>query len=506
MWSTGTRYQVAFPKTPMRLSLLLLPLLCQLCLCDDATQLCGSLEAQTSCGQCIKQHPECAWCRDPHSTEQKRCQVRSAFKTETCNPSYVYSPVTEIRIGPHNMPLGSPGSGKSIVQLEPQQNMPLGSPGSGKSIVQLEPQQVVLRMKPGDTLIVPYKYLHRKPPAGYDVKDFLVQTSEYKKLGINLQFLVDCNGKETETKQCSAIKEGQKINFKIKVTLMDCRDGADVAISVGVYGYTTVSALYITPLCGCECEKPSQQEKNSPLCHQHGNLICGQCVCESTRGGDRCECPLASYGVKNALELEDRCREKPGAPICSGKGLCRCGQCQCNLQTISGRFCQCDHLSCPTGADGRQCSGNGVCECGTCRCEEGWERDDCSCSTDKGTCMEGGTECSGNGHCECGKCVCDEGFNGATCGIADEVVTAAPTEPEEAIEEEPTETAEADLKEDEMAEADDKIDAGAADDTIPEATESDYSAPEPGTPEEAKSSAPAVLVSLVFVSIASMLI
>ncbi|VDM76397.1 unnamed protein product [Strongylus vulgaris] len=50
-------------------------------------------------------------------------------------------------------------------------------------------------------------------------------------------------------------------------------------------------------------------EKNSPLCHQHGNLICGQCVCEATRGGDRCECPLASYGVKNALELEDRCRE-----------------------------------------------------------------------------------------------------------------------------------------------------------------------------------------------------
>ncbi|KAK6058408.1 hypothetical protein COOONC_04026 [Cooperia oncophora] len=101
-------------------------------LCDDATKLCGSLEAQTSCGQCIKQHPDCAWCRDPvtlfygrpwmremsadhgatrstpcswyifqHSTEQNRCKVRSAFKTETCNPSYVYSPATEIRIGPH---------------------------------------------------------------------------------------------------------------------------------------------------------------------------------------------------------------------------------------------------------------------------------------------------------------------------------------------------------------------------------------------------------------------
>ncbi|PIO63687.1 EGF-like domain protein, partial [Teladorsagia circumcincta] len=355
-------------------------------LCDDATQLCGSLEAQTSCGQCIKQHPECAWCRDPHSTEQKRCQVRSAFKTETCNPTYVYSPVTEIRIGPHNMPLGSPGSGKSIVQLEPQ--------------------QVVLRMKPGDTLIVPYKYLHRKPPAGYDVKDFLVQTSEYKKLGINLQFFVDCNGYVFEVRVSSersrVESKGGTDTFRIRtrtvwlvhlnglqVTLMDCRDGADVAISVGVYGYTTVSALYITPLCG--------------------------------RRIHHCATNMAISSAVNvfAKRLE----------VVIGVN-------------ISGRFCQCDHLSCPTGADGRQCSGNGVCECGTCRCEEGWEREDCSCSTDKGTCMEGGTECSGNGHCECGKCVCDEGFNGATCGIADEVATAAPTEPEEAIEEEPTEPSE----------------------------------------------------------------
>ncbi|KAL6722625.1 hypothetical protein Aduo_017734 [Ancylostoma duodenale] len=385
----------------MRLLLLLLPVLYQLGVCQNLAALCGAPEAQTSCGQCIKQHPDCAWCRDPHTTHQNRCQLRSAFKAETCNPTYVYSPATEVRIGPHNLPLGSPGSGKSTVQIEPQ--------------------QVVLRMKPGDTLNVQYKYLHKKPAPGYDVKEFMVQTSEYKKLGLDMKFFVECNGREVEGKQCPGLKEGQRVNFKIKVTLLECRDGADVAISVGVYGYTSVSALYVTPLCGCECEKPTQQEKNSPLCHQHGNLICGQCVCESTRGGDRCECPLASYGVKNAMELEDRCREKPGAPVCSGRGMCRCGQCQCNAQTVTGRFCQCDHASCPTGADGRQCSGNGVCECGKCRCEDGWERDDCSCSTDKGTCMEGGAECSGNGHCECGKCVCDEGFNGAFCGAADEV-------------------------------------------------------------------------------------
>lgn len=381
--------------------------------------------------------------------------------------------------------------------------MPLGSPASGQAVIQIEPQQVVLRMKPGDTLTVPYKYLHRKPAPVYDVKDFLIQTSEYKKLGINLQFFVECNGKEIESSKCAGLKEGQKLNYKIKVTLMECRDGSDIAISVGVYGYTTVSALYITPLCGCECEKPSQQEKNSPLCHQHGNLICGQCVCEATRGGDRCECPLSSYGVKNALELEDRCREKPGAAICSGQGQCRCGQCQCSSQTVTGRFCQCDHSSCPVSSDGRQCSGNGVCECGTCRCEDGWEREDCSCSTDKGTCMEGGNECSGNGHCECGKCVCDEGYNGTFCGAADEVVTAAPTEEEEAAEQEATEASDMGEKADEMVEQDEKTDD--TEETDPtEAEPTDYS-PEPGTPEEATSSS-AILMSSFTAFITYMLI
>ncbi|KAE9414228.1 hypothetical protein Angca_007712, partial [Angiostrongylus cantonensis] len=428
-------------------------------LCDDSSALCESMEAQASCSQCIKQHPDCAWCRDPHTTEQKRCQIRSAFTPETCNPSYLYSPTTEIRIGPHNMPLGSPGSGKSIVQIEPQ--------------------QVVLRMKPGDSLSVPYKYLHRKPPPGYDVRDFMVQTSEYKKLGVNMEFFVECNGREMETKHCPGIEEGQKLNFKIKITLLECRDGADAAISVGVHGYTTVSALYITPLCGCECEKPSQQEKNSPLCHQHGNLICGQCVCEATRGGDKCECPLATYGVKNAVELEDRCRETPGASICSGQGMCRCGQCQCNLPTVSGRFCQCDNSSCPVGIDGKQCSGNGVCECRSCRCEEGWEYEDCSCTTSTDSCMEDGVECSGNGNCKCGKCVCDEGFNGAFCGSADETVTTSIPEEEETPEDGLSENNEAEEKIEDTADTDEKIEHDDTTAPAPETTENDDS-PEPG--------------------------
>ncbi|RCN25845.1 hypothetical protein ANCCAN_28440 [Ancylostoma caninum] len=124
----------------MRLLLLLLPVLYQLGASQNLAALCGAPEAQTSCGQCIKQHPDCAWCRDPHTTHQNRCQLRSAFKAETCNPTYVYSPATEVRIGPHNLPLGSPGSGKSTVQIEPQ--------------------QVVLRMKPGKLIGLPLNPLN----------------------------------------------------------------------------------------------------------------------------------------------------------------------------------------------------------------------------------------------------------------------------------------------------------------------------------------------------------
>lgn len=51
--------------------------------------------------------------------------------------------------------------------------------------------------------------------------------------------------------RCPGIQEGQKINFFVKVSLTECHD---VALSVSVYGYNTVSALFVTPLCSCECE------------------------------------------------------------------------------------------------------------------------------------------------------------------------------------------------------------------------------------------------------------
>uniref|UniRef100_A0A1I7XFD3 Secreted protein n=1 Tax=Heterorhabditis bacteriophora TaxID=37862 RepID=A0A1I7XFD3_HETBA len=37
-----------------------------------------------------------------HSTIQNRCQLKSQFSEDTCNPNYVYSPVTEMRTSLHN--------------------------------------------------------------------------------------------------------------------------------------------------------------------------------------------------------------------------------------------------------------------------------------------------------------------------------------------------------------------------------------------------------------------
>jgi hypothetical protein len=55
------------------------------------------------------------------------------------------------------------------------------------------------------------------------------------------------------------VKVGETVTFYAKVSLNECKAGGDIAVSVGVSGYNTVSALYITPLCGCECEKLQNQ-------------------------------------------------------------------------------------------------------------------------------------------------------------------------------------------------------------------------------------------------------
>ncbi|VDK73085.1 unnamed protein product, partial [Litomosoides sigmodontis] len=279
---------------------------------------------------------------------------------------------------------------KALSQIK--QTVPTISYSCRKSFELLSTE--LYRWEMGDILEVPFKYLHR--PQQSNQRDFVIQTSEFRSLGVGIDFSIHCAGKRIQGRQCPNVAIGEQIDFFAKVSLNECKSGGDIAISIGAYGYQTVSAMYITPSCGCECEKMQNQERKSPLCYGAGDLICGVCECHLGKGGSHCECDLKEHGVR-------------------------------------GEFCECENMSCPV-FQGRMCTGQGECRCGKCHCEEGYAGDDCSCALDTSPCREGGVGvafsgisvplfqkiCNGQGTCECGKCVCHEGFTGLTCGVVAE--------------------------------------------------------------------------------------
>ncbi|CAD5233484.1 unnamed protein product [Bursaphelenchus xylophilus] len=347
-----------------------------------------------SCTECIKAGSECAWCTDP-IYNGSRCNLRTQHSNH-CNLRNIYSPVTELRIPKqHNVPLGKKHQ-------------------DGHTITQLEPQQVQVKIKPGDFVEVPFKYEHRGRP-GLEVRDFQLMTSNIENTGVKVEFFIECNGERIQALRCPGITEGQHINFYVKVSLTDCKD---VALSVSVYGYNTVSALFVTPLCSCECESFRFHDRRSAHCRGFGDLICGVCQCGAGRGGRACECDLNQHGVATAADLENKCRAEPGKAVCSAAGTCECGRCKCNNPATQGQFCECDSSACPVGSNGQLCSGQGDCLCGKCQCLAGFQGPDCSCKEDPEPCTENGVVCSGNGVCECGRCACSAGYTGSNCAIS----------------------------------------------------------------------------------------
>ncbi|GMT32289.1 hypothetical protein PFISCL1PPCAC_23586 [Pristionchus fissidentatus] len=358
----------------------------------------------TSCGQCIQKGPSCAWCMDPASPLSSRCQKKTNLEASgKCMKENIYQPVT-----------GSES---------PPTSFRIGDKGHHNTTVMMEPQIVTMKVKMGEPMKAQFKYKHVRPAADPSAINVQLQHSELPS-DFQVKFFIMCKGKRMETKRCDDVPDGELMDIEVEVTLKDCAKVTGTqTFSLGVIGYRGVAGIYINPLCGCECEIVRFHEKASHFCSGTGNLICGQCQCDKEKGGNKCECPLAQYGVKNYKELEDKCREKPGSPICGGNGKCNCGKCQCDSIQVSGDFCSCDNTSCPVGGpDARQCSGRGMCKCGKCECEEGFERDDCSCETSKDKCIENGKECGGNGHCECGKCVCNNGWTGAFCAATEKGV------------------------------------------------------------------------------------
>ena len=228
--------------------------------------------------------------------------------------------------------------------------------------------------------------------------------------------------------RCAKVATDELVVYEASVTLDECKATGDTIISVGVNGHRDVVAVYITPLCSCDCEQLSQQQTQSAKCHAHGTLTCGACVCDHGFEGATCGC---SHGESN--EVDDSCRLTADADVCSGRGACNCGVCKCTDALVNGKYCECDQTTCTPADGGHTCNGHGSCECGVCRCDRDWNGTHCDCSRQTVMCQsrdvsrlrcstecEQGQLCSNNGHCRCNKCECDAGHTGVHCEVEDE--------------------------------------------------------------------------------------
>ncbi|KAL1236374.1 putative integrin beta-like protein [Trichinella pseudospiralis] len=357
-------------------------------------QLCKTTSAQISCGQCIKQHPDCAWCADPNYDSVSRCEQYESL-IQKCHREYIEHPTNQIDF-PQNAEIGSTRR----------------DPHSGANVrTQLQPQQVSLAIKPGETVSFSLRYWHQDR----DTRDIYVLNSETDSLGVSIEYEAECRGIVQPGNHCSSVSQSDTVMFNVSVRLKECRSSGGSVISVGIGGVREVVALYVNPICSCDCERLDSQVHISPQCGNRGNLVCGACVCLPGSAGSQCECNVAS-GTVSAIELLNQCRQSPSDPPCSDRGQCHCGSCTCDSPEIySGKYCQCDDTSCPSSGT-ELCSGHGRCECGICKCESGWSGSACDCPTDDMHCIaKNGLVCAGHGSCECGECVCKDKYSGPTC-------------------------------------------------------------------------------------------
>ena len=135
--------------------------------------------------------------------------------------------------------------------------------------------------------------------------------------------------------------------------------------------------------------------------------VTANCPPGSTYLQDSNECTNIGNGTVNftiTLTLQ-QCTES----LRNGKSV----QIQFNLRpfgqfvaNITG-FCDC---TCDKEQEynSTNCNNNGNITCGRCSCFEGWEGNDCSCSTADCPVGPNGITCSGRGQCDCGQCICTQ--------------------------------------------------------------------------------------------------
>ncbi|KAM3591516.1 uncharacterized protein V6R79_003099 [Siganus canaliculatus] len=171
--------------------------------------------------------------------------------------------------------------------------------------------------------------------------------------------------------------------------------------------YLGVRASILCPTCDCE-KTPITK---SPICHGHGDLVCGKCQCYDGWLSTFCNCSAADSALSAS-----QCIAPGETEPCSGRGDClECGTCVCyNPEQYEGPHCQYDKTQCQRYG-GFLCNDRGSCVMGRCACTEGWEGDACECPKSNQTCLDNkGGVCNGRGKCVCGRCQCLESSIGLT--------------------------------------------------------------------------------------------
>ncbi|XP_041365225.1 integrin beta-1-B-like [Gigantopelta aegis] len=243
---------------------------------------------------------------------------------------------------------------------------------------------------------------------------------------IEVTFQTRCTGKVMQTtNECSGLELGESVVFDVTINVSPelCKRTRR-SFDIQAVGLAEKLTLNLDLICECECEKPGNEEKNSPKCFNgNGTFECGQCTCNPKRYGRNCECDEAKLSSQKSLE---KCKSNPNSTVvCSDHGDCVCGVCECfsttedSARRYSGEFCECNDYSCDY-YERQLCGGptRGVCKCGTCQCLPGYSTINCGCSTRNDTCMaSNGKLCFGQGECVCGRCQCDPRtqYRGPTC-------------------------------------------------------------------------------------------
>jgi len=242
---------------------------------------------------------------------------------------------------------------------------------------------------------------------------------------VRISYYSSCVGtKREETNICKGLKVGSTVNFDAVLEVTSCpRNPREWNQTIQIYpvGLNDVLIIDLEIICDCDCEKPWNEERNSPKCSNgNGTYECGICSCYGNRYGRECECDAKE---SDPARDELACYRDKDTKACSGRGVCRCGVCECYQKSfeerIYGQFCECDNFSCDR-SERKICSGpdHGICDCGVCKCLGDWTGSACECRNNTDTCTDPktGKICSGRGECVCGECKCFESEEGHYTG------------------------------------------------------------------------------------------